>query len=232
MSRILGVVVLLLSIGSLNLCEAQGPVVATSYNTKIVMADQQPSLGACLGSGNQVCVAIASYSTTISSVLTISSSYTTLQCHPGATINIGPNGAIYITGSHITISGCIFSFSGGSTYIPPAIVLQSGSRYVRIENNNFQNFAGPTGGCIVYAPDRTALIKNSVSFVWIEGNTFESTNTNVADICSYNYVDHLLIENNWTDFSGATVNGVEGILVHAQDKDTIPSFVTIASNKG
>ena len=232
MSRMVGLLLSLLIVGGLNVCEAQGPVVASSYNTRMVMADQQPSLGACLGSGNQVCVAIANYSTTLTTPLTISASYTTLQCYPGATINIGPSGMIIITGAHVTISGCTFSFTGGGSFIPAAIVIENGATYTRIEKNVFKNFAGPAGNCIVYAPDRTALTNNSVSFVWIEDNMFESTNTNVTDICAYDYVDHLWIENNWTDFSGATLNGTEGIIVHAQDANTIPSFVTIANNKG
>src|SRR5262249_24354642 len=137
-----------------------------------------------------------------------------------------------ITGSHVTISGCIFSSTGGSGSIPPAIVLQGDAKYVRLENNDFTNFSGSSGGCIIFAPDRTATTSNPVSFVWVERNIFESTNTNVTAICAYDQVDHLWIESNWTDFSGATVNGTEGIIVHAQDPNTIPSFITIANNKG
>lgn len=229
MLRIFQLLTLVLVIAQI--CGAQGPIVASSYNNRIVMADQQPSLAACLSSGNQTCVAVANYSTTLTSLVTINANFVTLQCHPGATINLAPGGGIIISGSHVTISGCIFSYSSGGS-IPAAIDVQGGAKFVRIENNDFTNFAGLSGNCIVVAPDRTATIASPVSFVWVEKNIFESTNTNITDICAYNQVDHLWIEDNWTDFSSAELNGTEAIIVHAQDSNTKPSFVTIANNKG
>jgi len=185
-------------------------------------------LAACLSAvgTNGTCVIPRNTSLTISKPVKLSTAFQTIQCDPGGQLTFINNiDGLNVNSNNITIKGCRFVGPGGSTGAVP-ILVNGGASYVKVLDNYFTGFANTGPSCVIQVPSRTASVARPVSYVWVQRNQF--TGNVVTPICVYDQADHVLISDN--EVSYGAVTPYEGIIVHAQDTGTAPTFVTIDHN--